>query len=47
MVWRGVIIEESLENKCILNLVKIVDTNNSGKGRRERCFEFPQNQIRR
>ena len=26
MVWKGVVIEESLENKDILKLVKIIDT---------------------
>ena len=29
MTWKGVIIEESLENKNILNLVNIVNTRES------------------
>jgi len=40
MVWKGVILEESLEDKSILKLVKIIKTDVSKLGGEDRVMTF-------
>jgi hypothetical protein len=40
MMWRGVVLEESLENKSVLGMVKVVGTNVNKLEKENRIFAF-------